>query len=119
MSLVNKICGSFIYMFPKYKKMWIEVVSFNKRYPNNKEYTYSDFFIHNVGIGVFFSDYHYPRGFLHKLFYYIGCKTGWLKRYKTECDRSMENARRALEESFTPRLKSMLEKHYKDLEDGK
>ena len=89
MSLVNKICGSFIYMFPKYKKMWIEVVSFNKRYPNNKEYTYSDFFIHNVGIGVFFSDYHYPRGFLHKLFYYIGCKTGWLKRYKTECDRCM------------------------------
>ena len=45
MSLVNKICGSFIYMFPKYRKMWSEVVSFNKRYPNNKEYTYRDFFI--------------------------------------------------------------------------
>ena len=93
MSLVNKICGSFIYMFPSYRKMWREVVSFNKRYPNNKEYTYSDFFIHNVGIGVFFSDYHYPRGFSEKLFYYIGCKTRWLKRYKTECDISMKNSR--------------------------
>ena len=109
MSLVNKICGSFIYMFPKYKKMWIEVVSFNKRYPNNKEYTYSDFFIHNVGIGVFFSDYHYPRGFLHKLFYYIGCKSGWLKQHHQECIKNFKIARKSLEQAFEPQLLKLLE----------
>ena len=114
MQVINKICGSFIYIFPKYRKMWSEVVSFNKRYPSNKEYTYRDFFIHNVGVGVFFSDYHYPRGLLHKLYYYIGCKTGWLKRYKVECDRSMENARMALEEAFTPQLEKMLKDKLKD-----
>ena len=109
MSLVNKICGSFIYMFPKYKKMWIEVVSFNKRYPNNKEYTYSDFFIHNVGIGVFFSDYHYPRGFFHKLFYYIGCKSGWLKQHHQECIKNFKIARKSLEQAFEPQLLKLLE----------
>ena len=114
MRIVNKICGCFIYMFPKYKKMWIEVVSFNKRYPSNKEYTYQDFFIHNVGVGVFFSNHHYPRGFSEKLFYYIGSKTGWLKRYKLECDRSMENARMVLEEALTPKLKKMLKDKLKD-----
>ena len=95
--------------------MWSEVVSFNKRYPSKTEYTYTDFFLHNVGIGVFFSDYHYPRGFSEKLFYYIGCKTRWLKRYKTECDISMKNARMALEYAFEPQLKSLLKQK---LEDG-
>jgi len=111
--VINKICGSFIYIFPKYRKMWSEVVSFNKRYPSNKEYTYRDFFIHNVGVGVFFSDYHYPRGLLHKLYYYIGCKTGWLKRYKLECDRSMENARSVLEECFTEDMINEIKKFNK------
>ena len=116
MQVINKICGSYIHLFPKYRKMWYKVVDFNKRYPSpsSKEYTYTDFFIHSVGVGVFFSDYHYPRGFLHKLYYYIGCKTGWLKRYKVECDRSMENARMALEEAFTPQLKKMLKDKLKD-----
>jgi len=114
MDILNRMCGSYIHLFPTYRKMWSEVVSFNKRYPNNKEYTYTDFFIHNVGISIFFSNYHYPRGFSEKLFYYIGSKTGWLKRYKLECDRSMENARMALEESFTPKLKKMLKDKLKD-----
>ena len=116
MSLVNKICGSFIYMFSKYRKMWIAVQQSLKEHPSpsRKEYTYTDFFKHNVGIGVFFSNHHYPRGLSEKLFYYIGCKTGWLKRYKIECDISMENTRNSLEEAFTPQLKKMLKDKLKD-----
>ena len=89
--------------------MWREVVSFNKRYQSNREYTYTDFFLHNVGIGVFFSDYHYPRGFLHKLFYYIGCKSGWLKQHHQECIKNFKIARKSLEQAFEPQLLKLLE----------
>ena len=94
--------------------MWNDILEINKRYPCKKEYTYTDFFKHNVGIGVFFSNHHYPRGFSEKLFYYIGCKTGWLKRYKIECDRSLDNAKSVLEECFTPQLKQMLKDNVQD-----
>ena len=109
MSLVNKICGSFIYMFPKYRKMWIAVQQSLEEHPSNREYTYTDFFLHNVGIGVFFSDYHYPRGFLHKLFYYIGCKSGWLKQHHQECIKNFKIARKSLEQAFEPQLLKLLE----------
>ena len=109
MDIVNRMCGSFIHLSPTYKKMWCDVVEFNKKYPSRTEYTYTDFFLHNVGVGVFFSNYHYPRGFSEKLFYFIGCKTGWLKRYKHECDVSMDKARKMLEECFTPELQKLME----------
>ena len=114
MDIVNRMCGSFIHLSPTYKKMWCDVVEFNKKYPSITEYTYTDFFKHNVSIGVFFSNYHYPRSISHKLFYYVGIKTGWLKRYKTEYDRSMDNARNVLEDCLTPKLKKMLKDKLKD-----
>ncbi len=50
---------------------------------------------------------------------WVGIKTGFLRDYNLKRDKSLRRAKESLERAFTPQLKSMLEKHYKDLEDGK
>jgi hypothetical protein len=51
---------------------------------------------------------------LYKFWYWIGTRTGWLVRYAKERDKSLKNARRALEEAFTPEVEALLEKSKND-----
>ena len=45
---------------------------------------------------------------MYKLWLYVGEQFGWIRRFIKDRDRSLEDARIALEEAFTPRLKRML-----------
>ena len=109
MNIADRICKGFIYLVPSYRKMYNKVERFNIKYPSDKVYTHTDFFLQTVGIGVFFSNHHYPRGFFHKLFYYIGCKSGWLKQHHQECNKSLKIVRERLEQTFEPQLLKLLE----------
>ena len=120
MDIVDRICGGFIYLFPKYRGMWEDVVEFRKKYPNhNPHYSYKHFFLHNTHIGIFFSDYHYPKGLLHKLWYYIGGKNGWLNKHLKKYDENKKKNMKLLEDCLTPQLKRMLEEEeYVGMLDG-
>jgi len=45
----------------------------------------------------------------YKVWMWMGTGTGYLIRYSKERDKSIKNAREALEQAFTPEIKKMLE----------
>ncbi len=51
---------------------------------------------------------------IYRFWFWIGSKTGYLVRYSIMRDKSIKNAKRALEEAFTPEIKKMLEDNIKD-----
>jgi len=102
------VCGGFIHLFPTYRKSWNRCKDFVGKKPK-EEYTYKDFFIQNTHLGIFFKEgKYYPKGFLNKVWYYWGSKTGWLVEYKRNVDESLEDSKKILERCFTPKLQKML-----------
>ena len=51
---------------------------------------------------------------IYSIWLWFGMKMRYLKRYNTDRDTAMANARQALEEAFTPELKQMLVDRYDD-----
>ena len=50
------------------------------------------------------------RWYLYRAWMCVGCKYGYIRRYNTEKETALENARKALEDAFSPQLKAMLSK---------
>ena len=51
----------------------------------------------------------YPlNNVLYNLWYWVGCKCWFFREYNIQRDKSMKNARIALEDAFTPQLQKML-----------
>jgi len=71
---------------------------------------------HRFGLPKFYNS----NNMIYNMFYdvWVGCGvyTGFVRKYNTKKQIALENARQALEEAFTPQLKSMLSKK---LQDGK
>ena len=45
----------------------------------------------------------------YKLWFWIGCKCWFIRKYNTQRDESLIIARRVLEDAFTPQLKKLIE----------
>ena len=54
------------------------------------------------------------RWYLYRGWIFIGSKGGYIRKYNIERDTALANAKRALEEAFTPQLKAMLGNKYSD-----
>ena len=54
------------------------------------------------------------RWYLYRAWMWVGNKNGYVRKYNTERDIALENARIALEEAFTPQLQAMLGDKYNE-----
>jgi hypothetical protein len=49
------------------------------------------------------------RWYLYRLWLWIGGKSGYIKKYNSDRQIALDNARQALEDAFTPQLRKMLD----------
>jgi hypothetical protein len=69
---------------------------------------------HQFGIPKYYNTKNVMYNMFYQIWINFGSHTGFVRKYNIKRQKSLETARQALEEAFTPQLKSMLKENLKD-----